>query len=102
MLWNNTIGVPTLSSLEPEQHPPGYAPSPSWRSSVQARNASSKRRFVNSCGTRQQLDVGRRTGRGKSSILSSSVVRNLWLRCASISGATEINRQQSGEERLKH
>ena len=52
-LWNNTIGVRTLSSLEPEQHPPGYAPSPSWRSSVEARNASSKRRFVNSCGKRQ-------------------------------------------------
>src|SRR5271169_6834937 len=46
--WNNTIGVPTLSSLEPEQHLLGYAPSPSWRSSVEARNPSSKRRFVNS------------------------------------------------------
>jgi REP element-mobilizing transposase RayT len=43
-----------------------------------------------------------RTGRRKLSTLSSSVARNLWLRCASFSGATEINRQESGEERLKH
>jgi REP element-mobilizing transposase RayT len=101
ILWNNTIGVPTLSSLEPEQHPPGYAPRPSWRSSVQARNASSKRRFVKCCGKRQPSDVGRRTGRPKLNILSSSVARNLWLRCASFSAATEINRQESGEQRLK-
>src|SRR5580693_5347429 len=102
MLWNSTIGVPTLSSLEPDQHPPGCTPSPSWRSSVEARHASSKRCFVNSYGKRQPLDVGRRTGRRKLSILSSSVARNLWLRCASFYGATEINRQESGEERLKH
>jgi hypothetical protein len=31
----------------------------------------------------------------------SSAARNLWLRCASFSGATEINRQASGEGRLK-
>ena len=26
MLWNNTVGVPTLSSLEPGSTPSGYAP----------------------------------------------------------------------------
>ena len=41
-----------------EQHPPGYAPSPSWRSSVQARNASSKRRFVNSAGSGSHRTLG--------------------------------------------
>jgi len=40
--------------------------------------------------------------RRKLSILSSSAARNLWLRCASFSGATEINRQESGEARLNH
>jgi REP element-mobilizing transposase RayT len=49
----HSIGVPTLSSPEPEQHRPGYVPSPSWPSSVQARKTNSKRRFVNSCGKRQ-------------------------------------------------
>ena len=39
---------------------------------------------------------------GASKLLSSSVARNLWLKCASFSGATEINRQDSGEERMKH
>jgi hypothetical protein len=34
--------------------------------------------------------------------LTSQPNSHFWLRCASFSGVTEINRQQSGEERLKH
>jgi hypothetical protein len=47
-----------LSSLEPEQHAPGYAPRPSWRSSVQARTASSRRRFVNVAGSGSHRTLG--------------------------------------------
>jgi hypothetical protein len=57
-IQNTMLGVPTLSSLEPEQHPSDYAPSPSWRSAVEARNASSKRRLFNSCGSGSHSTLG--------------------------------------------
>jgi hypothetical protein len=43
----------------PSSTPSDYAPSPSWRSSVEARNASSKRRlFVVGSGSHRTLEDG--------------------------------------------